>query len=119
MCFYAGAAKRTDRHAALAGAVVAGESLIFTATDATERPVLCRRHGPPTHLSKPSLTAVIAHIGDDKTGASRACTIRAECVRRGARRPGYVERHELGGEPPTFAPDRRICAADLISMPLS
>ncbi len=28
---YAGAARRTDRHAALAGAVVAGESLIFAA----------------------------------------------------------------------------------------
>ena len=37
---YAGAAKRTDRRGALAGAVVAGEASSLRQTDATERPDL-------------------------------------------------------------------------------
>jgi hypothetical protein len=54
---YAGAAKRTARRAALAGAVVAGESLIFTVNrrDRTS----CSVPSPRTanSPSKPSITA--------------------------------------------------------------
>jgi hypothetical protein len=56
---YAGTAKRTGRRGALAGAVVAGESLIFTANrrDRTS----CSVPSPRTanSPSKPSLTAAV------------------------------------------------------------
>jgi hypothetical protein len=57
---YVGTAKRTDRRGALAGAIVAGESLIFTANrrDRTSRSVPSPRTA--NSPSKPSLTADIA-----------------------------------------------------------